>query len=343
MASLGRALQEKRLATTVVGLTVSLAVACLAVAAVNIAARAQLDARPANRGYWLIHAKWGLLAEQKQPVDVLVLGDSSCNQGFNNAVFDRITGRTSLNLCTAGHATVLGDLWMLREYLRDVGTPKTVLVVHASTTWSRSLDFAVMAQIPRARLIFEQSELPLTPVELLRYLVARHLPLYAEDQSVRRWLRGKLRKLNFKIDRQGFMPANDRTPKGAHGDALGLLKDVEGLAELSPETQRALAGFDALSESYGFDLVVQHAAMYDALLKQTRFRSEMKQLNGHLTAALKSYRRVWFCPGSMPVTGTELENADHLKVEGSVRYTERLADWYHRSASPQWTRSCPEF
>ena len=41
-----------------------------------------------NYGYWTIHQKWQLLEHLDQPVDWLILGDSSCNQGVMPADFE---------------------------------------------------------------------------------------------------------------------------------------------------------------------------------------------------------------------------------------------------------------
>jgi hypothetical protein len=94
----------------------------------NLVAGQMLEGSTPNRGYWLIQKKWEILRDLEESVDVLVVGDSSCNQGLNNRVLDQQTRLRSMNLCTIGDALLLDDLWMLRDYLRRFPVPRAVVL-----------------------------------------------------------------------------------------------------------------------------------------------------------------------------------------------------------------------
>ena len=84
------------------------------VVALNLAAVVYIWAYSPNRGYWLAAAKWQMLEDLEEPVDTLVLGDSSCNQALIPEVVDEILGGPTINLCTIGDMTV--RLWDLETH-----------------------------------------------------------------------------------------------------------------------------------------------------------------------------------------------------------------------------------
>ncbi len=94
----------------------------------NAAAGRLLEAFPQNDGYAMIKGKWNLMKGLKRPVDVLVLGDSSCSLGVDPRVIEGEIGGTALNLCTIGDMAVVGDYWMLDHYIEKFGAPKTEII-----------------------------------------------------------------------------------------------------------------------------------------------------------------------------------------------------------------------
>jgi hypothetical protein len=68
-----------------------------------------------------------ILADRRD-YDVIVLGSSMTNNGFNPSLFDQLTGRNSLNAGIAGHGSVDRCLRTIREILKTK-TPKTVVYV----------------------------------------------------------------------------------------------------------------------------------------------------------------------------------------------------------------------
>ena len=130
---------------------VAIAVVCLC----NAAAGRLLEAFPQNRGYELIKAKWNLLIGLKRPVDVLVVGDSSCYLGIDPEVIESDVGGTALNLCTIGDMTAVGDYWMLDHYVRRFGPPRTVIIGHVHDIWHRSMSPILVEQVPVPDAFFD--------------------------------------------------------------------------------------------------------------------------------------------------------------------------------------------
>ena len=114
----------------------------------NFAAKLYLKENTTNRGYWLINKKWELLFKQKEPVDWLILGDSSCNQGVVPTIVNERLNTSSINLCTIGDMLSLDNSWMLEKYIQRVGVPKNILIVHVYDAWGRGINRPVFAQIP---------------------------------------------------------------------------------------------------------------------------------------------------------------------------------------------------
>ncbi|MEB3229478.1 MAG: hypothetical protein VKJ64_00600, partial [Leptolyngbyaceae bacterium] len=76
-----------------------------------------------QRSFFLASHKWTLLNNLEEPIDWLVLGDSSCNQGVIPEILSRELGGTTLNLCIFGPLLVFNDAWMLEQHIRQVGPP----------------------------------------------------------------------------------------------------------------------------------------------------------------------------------------------------------------------------
>ena len=73
-----------------------------------------------NVGYTWIRMKWELLLDLDRPVDILVLGDSSMNQGLDTDYIAATEQVSALNLATNGALISVNDVWMLERYLKEL-------------------------------------------------------------------------------------------------------------------------------------------------------------------------------------------------------------------------------
>lgn len=298
------------------------------VAAANLATARYLDAHTTNRGYWLVHAKWQLLAKQDEPVDVLVLGDSSGNQGVNNRVLDRTLGLRSLNLATTGHATALGDLWMLREYVDEVGVPDLVLVVHAFSTWERGFEPVALGRIPRPWLVFQQQEVMLDPDAWTQYSLSAYLRLYAEDRTLRPLLKRPWQASGgkFRLDAQGFMSAGAARIARVERDSRQHLKAIRKRPfRLSVDNRHALLGLGQIADEHGIDILLVNSPVHDELARRSEFQAHMRTMGRALRSATRDFARLHHCASIFPFPKTAMQNTDHLTSVGSVTYAQTLA------------------
>jgi hypothetical protein len=164
------------------------------------------QAYPYNRGYWLVQQKWELLQGLSAPVDWLIVGDSTGNQGLVPDVMEARLGGTAVNLNTVGNMGALDDVWMLEAHIEEFGPPAHVLVIHAYDIWSRDITSAFVAKAPLAWNSWQDSFLPplsATPLEKLNLWLARYVPLYADNLSLDRLIQDRV-FLQRPIFRQRF-------------------------------------------------------------------------------------------------------------------------------------------
>ncbi len=69
-----------------------------ALCAINALAYLEVENRPRNRGYEVVSHKWELAMTAEAPVDLLFVGDSTCNQGIMPTVFAEETGERPARL-----------------------------------------------------------------------------------------------------------------------------------------------------------------------------------------------------------------------------------------------------
>jgi hypothetical protein len=287
-----------------------------------------------NLAGWIISHKWRMLLGMEQPVDDLILGDSSCNQGVNPAELTRALGdKRAVNLCTIGDMLALNDAWMLQTYIERFGAPKRVIIVHVYDIWSRSFDWNRVGTIPvgLTRLRRLEPEVTLKRWQLRSYMESRYFPLYTNNRS----LQSKLRLGD---------PALELSPGPRRVNPLGFLADsvafpdsvtkdfqahLEYLAKndfkLSRDNARGLAAISALAREHNFPVYLAPAPMYDSLAGNERFRRYYSGVHEALAQASTGNMHLLF-DQPMVFPASELQNADHLVVHAANRYTRALAE-----------------
>ena len=226
----------------------------------NAAAGRLLEAFPQNDGYAMIKGKWNLMKGLKRPVDVLVLGDSSCSVGVDPKVIEGEIGGIVLNLCTIGDMTVVGSYWMLDHYVQKFGPPNTVIIGHVLNIWQRSISPIVVEQIPIPDAFFDlyTGSLGFEWRQYVLSLVAKYIPFYAENQSLARILTYPWRasKRDFGMDGSGFTSIQKPDPDRVLEDAENYRRFVrEKGFRISRDNQIALDNIVRLTEEYGFRCV----------------------------------------------------------------------------------------
>ncbi|MFO0948661.1 MAG: hypothetical protein U1D30_22505, partial [Planctomycetota bacterium] len=258
----------RRLATTI-------AWTLFFVLAANAGTIVALRHLPANLGYWLVKQKWRMLEDLDRPVDWLVLGDSSVNQGLDCRLFDEIVDGTSVNLGTTAVMTMVNDAWMLESYIEKHGPPRGVLIVHVYQMWQESARAVGIGEIPRPWGFWNQAQPPVAISSNDEWLVflQRFAPLYAKHASIAEMLKHPLRTLRWRasVDARGFMSCEDYLPARIESERQAHLEFVRRSYELSSDNRRALERIVELAEKHQFDVYLANSPILNDLSKDLVF------------------------------------------------------------------------
>ncbi len=300
----------------------------------NFAARWYLSEYTTNYGYWMIYQKWKLLTRLDAPVDWLILGDSSCNQGVIPSLFESELGETGLNLCTIGNMTALEDLWMLEEYIQCFGPPQNVLIVHVYDMWWRDFDPALLARITLPWGYWREFSLSEQVVggERDRVLfLESYVPLYSQNTTLGNILRkALLLQANpfsspWQLDQAGFLPAYESRPESVELDAHRHIEFVSQNAfDLSEINQVAMERILALADRHGFQVYLAMNPLYEGLYADENYQNYMKDVQAHLEAFAAHSQHVHFIPTVKTFPADQMQNADHLVLSGAQEYTRWL-------------------
>ncbi len=301
------------------------------VALLNLLAGLWLERSSPNLGYRLIRAKWHALRTLEAPVDWLILGDSSGNQGLRPDVLERALGGRALNLCTIADTLTLNDAWMLREYLSRFPPPRAVVVVHVYDVWRRSPNVSVLAQAPMglAAWVRLKPRPPLDSSALIERLATRLLPIYSESHSLKELMRRPtLRRPDLPSSApDGFMAVTQANPARVLEQKTGHLEFVRSAPfKMSAANRSGLEEMIRLAEEKGFDLWLTPSPMYEGLYREPDFQTYYGALLAELDALSRRHPRVRVLMRAPPLfSPDQMENADHVVGEAALAYSERVA------------------
>lgn len=303
---------------------------------VNWAAGELLKERTTNRGYWLVDEKWDLLEDLDEPVDWLVLGDSSCNQGIEPTVLEQTLGGEAVNLCTIGDLLAVNDAWMLERHIERLGPPRHVLIVHVYDVWIRTRRYLnrqpLLAKIPLPWGFWEDLDpsVELSPKEERRIAVARYLPLWAENKTLSSWLHhpSKVFERDFHVTDEGFMPLDKANPRNVKRDSREHLERAKKRRlKLAPINEAALDHIAALAERHGFDVWIATSPVWEGVWKDQRFRSMFHGVVRQVQAVAAKHPRLHvILPTPATFRANEMENVDHVTAEAAEDYTREIAE-----------------
>jgi hypothetical protein len=299
----------------------------------NLVAKAYLEAHTPNRGDWLVREKWNMLSNLDQPVEWLVLGDSSCNQGIVPEVFDEQLDTTSVNLCTVGSMTVLNTAWMLDTYIQKYGAPKNVLVVHVFDVWHRSIDPQALSLIPLEHGYWRKLN-PSKEIGIranLEVFLKRYVPLYASNESLKRVISSPISSYqhsqSFTLQADGFMPWNEPNPEYVEAQRIMHSSFArEHNFEISEHNRVALESIRANAEKHNFDVFIVNSPVYEGLYQDAAFQDYYSQMRANLTNFANASQRVHFLDETVTFPKEKMENADHVIYASAKVYTRQITD-----------------
>ena len=143
----------------------------------NILVRIYLDIRPESSTDRLIAYKWELVEGQTEKVNILILGDSSANQGVNPEIISEAFGGRVLNAATIGNWVLVDDVWLLETLINTVGPPDSVILVHVYDVYHRDFTKNLLIQGPVAPSEWNSFGVkPFTTWDVLTFGIKRNLP-----------------------------------------------------------------------------------------------------------------------------------------------------------------------
>lgn len=292
--------------------------------------------------YWahrLISDKWRLVQADRPRVDWLVLGDSSGNQAVDPEVIRDECGAAALNVCTIGDCLIVGDAWMLADYVERHGAPEKAVLVHVWDTWPNArIPPQILARMPIEGAFWErfQPPYPIGWRDRFDVFASRWLPLYSQSLSLSdAVLKLPLRLIGLEriemphMGDDGFSAFATPNPDVVTRDCdLHLRTLAEADVTISECNRQALRRIAALAEAHDFEVVVLTGPVAEQLGASEPFRRALESIEAQVRAALDG------APGEARVrvlvrdparfATSELSNADHVVGPAAERYTRWL-------------------
>lgn len=280
----------------------------------------------------LLTTKWNMLDQRQAPADALILGDSSGNQGVDPAILGAEVGGDWLNLCTVGNMLTVGSAWMLGDYIERFGPPERVLLVNVYDIWGRPAHPSAFARMPRAWGFWWRYDpaLHFSPRQLAELTLARYAPLYAADVSLRQMIMHPWATFNNhpEIRDNGFMPMHEPWQDHIQEDYLAHQQRLrESSFRVSTPNRNGLERLLELAATHDFDIYYAHGPTYGQLTQLESFQQHFAELQAMLESVEKQHERfhlLFHTPQPFPVE--QLQNVEHLTVQGARPYTRRIAD-----------------
>ena len=292
----------------------------------------QLNRNTPNQGHAIIKAQWERLEEMKQPVDWIILGDSSALQGVVPQVIETSLGGSAINLGTNAGMILMDDVWMLESYIERFGAPGSVIIVHTYDMWHRDLEAAGLAKTPLSLMAIQDLSVSpsLTPGYMSNVIASRYFPLYAENRTIVDLLINRSsanRKATVdEIRAEGYMRVDNPDPDEVYADAARHRIFVEkNVFELSMENEEALMRLIALSELHGFDTFLVNGPLYEELATDDDFQSYFSDLRETFREASRGNDHFVIIPIKPTFSADQMVNVDHVISSAAMKYTELIA------------------
>lgn len=305
------------------------------VALVNAAAALWLARTPRDLGAQVVQAKWSNVdvaaAQGDEPVDVLLVGDSSCNQGVLPALLTEGTPLRALNLCTIGFGTVADDAWLLADYIARVGAPKTVVVIHSWDVWPRDTSAlrATLWTIPGGPPRWD-SYAPELPLGAWERFVARWgawMPLYTRAATLRQALRAPGAASVGSFTPDGFMEPPGVAGAVADRVAEQLRRTQAAPWSVSAWNEEAALALIALAEAHDVRVVFASGPVHEDLLNAPSFTGWMDEYTAWARALADEHPHVAAAaPFYEAIPREEMESADHTNRAGAEHFTRTLGE-----------------
>lgn len=299
---------------------------------INVGVYQYLKRHPVNLGYWVIQEKWKLLDELQEPVDWLILGDSSGNQGVNPAILSERLGGSVLNLCTVGASIALDDAWMLQRYVKRFGAPKGVVIVHAYDIWHRLLERPMLAQAP----LVGDEKFDLVPQHLqtlssrTMMMIDQYVPLYSQNVTLSNAIQYAWRRPpEPKITEQGYMPWNISSSETVlvEYDQHILFTTEQDQFVMSEDNRAALNRIQSLADQNQIPVYFANSPLFIDMMENesiVRYYNKVWAALRAITSNSPNLHVILTDPATYPID--QLAGVDHVTSDAADDFTRQIAN-----------------
>lgn len=302
--------------------------------ALNFAVKQLFRTFPAldNRTYASFYEQWNRLLVLDEPVETLILGDSSCRHGVDPRVLDDALETRSLNLCTIGNAAVINSAWQLATYIERHGAPKRVILVQVHDVWKRGIQLPLVGRVPLRWGFWERLPpgVPLSGDELREVFTAAYIPVYSQDMTLRELLMHPREAGQNRVvfTAQGYSPIRKPHPRAvARDEAKHRENTIPGGWRLSDQNRRALRSMMAMADAHGFELYVASSPLADTLVKgRDVARYFDTQRSALIDVTAQSERTHVILNPAVTYRANDMRTTDHVTAKLASDFTRRVAE-----------------
>jgi hypothetical protein len=277
---------------------------------------------------WLLRTKWERLLSGP-PVDWLILGDSSGNQGVDAGLFAEAMG-PAYNFCTFSNALLLNDEQMLEEYVKRNAAPKGVVLAHTYHVWHFPISPQVVAHVPVGFAALSEY-LRFAPSKsdfLLEFFSCRWFPLYSQPYGYRELFTdpGMAFAPRFPIDGWGFVPVDKPDTAYALQHWKHRAEDRRKRAYvITLENRVAATRICELAQTHGFDVYYAFTPLYEAALSDSLVLADCREELRILRGLETRYSRFHVLGGLPPAEKLErMQYLDHVTLPAARDFTRSL-------------------
>ena len=324
---------EQEFKTTTKTVVVSIVLTAALVIFANFISIEICNRSSSNLGYYLLRDKWNRL-ETSSPIDTIVLGDSSGNQGVVPSLLEDSLGGSSMNLCTTAGSLVITDVWMLNRYIEKHGAPKRVVVVHAYDGWLRNREghlVNVLSQTPQPKEFWSKSNprVELSTSESSQLMAAKWFPIYNQNVTLQMFVFNPVGAFRPPpITDKGFMQVNSanqsRTLREHNKFTKACTNSNFSFSEINEKSVNELV---ALAEKHRFKIYFVTSPIYDQTLANENAKEFCEAAHLWIKQKIRNSNQchlLFKTPVPFPIE--QLESLDHVNVEGANVFTQMIAD-----------------
>ncbi|OQY43764.1 MAG: hypothetical protein B6242_14060 [Anaerolineaceae bacterium 4572_78] len=288
--------------------------------------------------YMLVKTKWQLLENLQKPVDWLIVGDSTCNQGIIPKLLIETMAETGtgLNLCTIGGVGTIDDAWMIQSYIDRFGVPpQNILIIHGVVTWRLEPDPPYLAAIPNIRHLKKHGVPPfampfMSEVDLIRN---QYLPLHTQLQTVKRSLKEYFSNTNHQSEKiyyihpDGYMQFEIADPEYVEQHYQSRVIMFQNQPFYIADINRQMINhIIKLANQYQMNVYIIDAPIYERLYQHDAFQVHLNQLQPWLESMANQSEYVHYIPLVATFSKNEMENTDHIIHKAAIVYTKQAAE-----------------